>query len=355
MNLEQLGWSNWFASSCEQLAMEGYFLARVGQEYKGGYLLYAESGEIAGVLAGKLRHEATSSQDLPAVGDWVTATQPNNSIQAIIHQVLPRKSKFSRKVPGGKTQEQIIATNIDTVFLVSGLDDNFNLRRIERYLVLTWESGANPVIILNKVDLCEFWEEKVLEVEAIAPGVPILPISAITLHDRGLEILQPYLKLGQTIVLLGSSGVGKSTLTNQIIGKEVHAVQTVRQGDSKGRHTTTSSELLCLPSGALLIDTPGMRELQLWDVQDGLQETFADIETLANQCRFRDCQHQHEPGCAVQEALAEGILEQKRFLNYQKLQKEKNYLARKQNERESLNTKARWKQRTKALRNHHKW
>lgn len=353
MNLEQLGWSNWFASSCEQLAMEGYFLARVAQEYKGSYLLYVEFGEIAGVLAGKLRHEAKFSQDLPAVGDWVAVTQPNNSTQAIIHQVLTRKSKFSRKVPGSKTQEQIIATNIDTVFLVCGLDDNFNLRRIERYLVLTWESGANPVIILNKVDLCELWEQKALEVEAIAPGVPILAISALS--NQRLEILQPYLQLGQTIVLLGSSGVGKSTLTNQIIGKEVHAVQTVRQGDSKGRHTTTSSKLLCLPSGALLIDTPGMRELQLWDVQDGLQETFADIETLAEQCRFRDCQHQHEPGCAVREALAEGILDRKRFLNYQKLQKEKNYLARKQDERESLNTKARWKQITKAMRNHHKW
>ena len=199
---------------------------------------------------------------------------------------------------------QLVATNIDSVFLVCGLDHDFNLRRIERYLVMAWESGARPVIILNKVDLCELLDQHLQELEAIAVGVSVVQLSA--LHNQGLDALTAYLQPGETVALLGSSGVGKSTLTNQLMSAKVQAVQTVRADDSRGRHTTTSRQLLCLPSGAVLIDTPGMRELQLWTAPTGISTTFADIEDLASQCQFRDCQHQQEPGCAVKAALANG-------------------------------------------------
>jgi ribosome biogenesis GTPase len=267
---------------------------------------------------------------------------------AMIHAVLPRKSKFSRKTVGAKTQEQIIATNVDTVFLISGLDGDFNLRRIERYLILVWESGANPVILLNKADLCTDVEKRREEVESIALGVPIVVLSA--LNNQGLDTLAPYLGKGQTIALLGSSGVGKSTLTNQLAGKELQAVQEVRQGDDRGRHTTTHRELIVLPSGGLIIDTPGMREIQIWAGDEGFQETFADIERFAQQCRFQDCQHECEPGCAVRQALEDGTLDYQRFLSYQKLQKELDYLARKQDQKAYLAEKERWKKITKSMR-----
>lgn len=254
---------------------------------------------------------------------------------------------------GGTTEEQIVAANVDTVFLVSGLDQNFNLRRIERYLILVWESGANPVIVLNKADLCDAIEQRINAVESIASGVPIVTLSAI--QQQGLDRLQPYLLPGQTIALLGSSGVGKSTLGNQLIGANVQAVQSVRQGDDQGRHTTTHRELLRLPSGSLIIDTPGMREIQIWAGEESLQATFADIDRLAEQCRFRDCCHEQEPGCAVQEAIVQGTLDYSRFLNYQKLNRELNYLSRKQDERAQLNEKAKWKKLHKALRHHPKY
>ena len=266
--------------------------------------------------------------------------------------VLPRKSKFSRKTVGTKTEEQIIATNVDTVFLISGLDGDFNLRRIERYLILVWESGANPVITLNKADLCEDVEQRREAVKEIALGVPIIILSAV--NNQGLDALIPYLTQGQTVALLGSSGVGKSTITNQLAGKAIQSVQAVRQGDDRGKHTTTHRELIILPSGGLLMDTPGMREIQSWTGDEGLQETFADIKSLAMQCRFHDCRHEQEPGCAVQEALVDGTLDYQRFLNHQKLQKELNYLTRKQDQRAALVEKEKWKKIHKSLRKHPK-
>jgi ribosome biogenesis GTPase len=236
--------------------------------------------------------------------------------------------------------------------LISGLDGDFNLRRIERYLILVWESGANPVIILNKADLCEDVEQRREAVEEIALGVPIIVLSAV--NNQGLDALIPYLNQGQTVALLGSSGVGKSTITNQLAGKAIQSVQAVRQGDDRGKHTTTHRELIILPSGGLLMDTPGMREIQIWTGDEGLQETFADIKSLAMQCRFHDCRHEQEPGCAVQEALADGTLDYQRFLNHQKLQKELNYLSRKQDQRAALVEKEKWKKIHKSLRKHPK-
>lgn len=350
MNLNCLGWSNFFAHSFELYRQQGFSVARVAIEYKNIYTLYSEQGELSAKVAGKLRHNATQPQDFPAVGDWVIIRVQDSEQQATIHGILPRKSKFSRKTVGNKTEEQIVAANVDTVFLVSGLDGDFNPRRIERYLILAWESGANPVIVLNKSDLCNSLESCLAQVEAIAIGVPIVVLSAT--NNCGLDALASYLQPGQTVALLGSSGVGKSTITNQLIGELVQAVQSVRQGDDRGRHTTTHRQLILLPTGGLIIDTPGMREIQIWAGDESLQETFADIETLAQECRFRDCQHHKEPGCAVQQALAEELLDYSRFLSYRKLQKELAYSARKQDQRAQLAEKERWKKIHKAMRNH---
>lgn len=348
MDLELLGWNSFFAKSFESHSQVGYTVGRVAQEHKNTYILYTEQGEISAEVTGKMRYLASSRQDFPAVGDWVAISVRDASKRATIHAVLPRKSKFSRKIAGTKTDEQIVAANIDTVFLVSGLDRDFNRRRIERYLILVWDSGAHPVIILNKADLCDDIEERREEVEAIALGVPVIILSAA--KNQGLNALTPYLSKRKTAALLGSSGVGKSTLTNQLIGKQVQVVGEVRQGDDRGRHTTTHRELLVLPSGGLLIDTPGMREVQIWAGEESLQETFADIETLAKQCRFHDCQHDTEPGCAVRQALEDGTLDYQRFLNHQKLQKELDYLVRKQDQKAQLAEKEKWKKITKSLR-----
>lgn len=352
MNLELLGWSEFFAHSLDSQGRNGYTVGRVALEHKTTYILYTEQGELPAEVTGKLRYLATGRQDFPSVGDWVVISLQDGEHKAIIHAILPRKSKFSRKIAGGKTEEQIVATNIDTAFLVAGLDGDFNLRRLERYLVLVWESGANPVIVLNKADLCDDAQGRRQEVEAIALGVPIVVLSAAL--NQGLDALTPYLKAGQTVALLGSSGVGKSTLANQLVGQTVQAVGEVRPGDDRGRHTTTHRELILLPSGGLLIDTPGMRELQIWAGDDSLQDTFADIHALAVRCRFRNCQHDLEPSCAVQQALVEGTLDYQRFLSYQKLQKDLNYLDRKQDQKASLAEKEKWKKINKALRKKHK-
>lgn len=352
MNLELWGWSDFFANHFAPYRQQGFSVARVVIECRNSYILQSENAEISAEITGKLRYRASDRQDFPAVGDWVVIRTREKEGTATIHEILPRKSKFSRKAAGSETTEQIVATNIDTVFLVSGLDGDFNPRRIERYLILAWESGANPVIVLNKADVCPNLENCLAEVEAVALGVPIITISAAS--NQGLETLQPYLQPGQTVALLGSSGVGKSTITNQLLGETVQAVQTVRQRDNRGKHTTTHRELLRLPTGGLIIDTPGMRELQIWSGEEGISESFADIAELAQQCRFRDCQHEHEPGCAVRQALQEGSLDASRFANYQKLQKEIKYMERKQDQREYIAEKEKWKKITKAMRNYQK-
>ncbi len=353
MNLEEFGWCSGssFDLAFADFKQAGFIVARVISEQRGAYQVQTAAETLTAQITGQFRHRATDALMLPAVGDWVVIEPSQEQTTAMIHQILPRTSQFVRKAAGTTTAAQIVAANVDTVFLMSGLDGDFSLRRIERYLVTAWDSGARPVIVLNKADVCSDVEAAIAQVAAIAAGVPIHPISAAI--GQELEQLNAYLSPGKTVALIGSSGVGKSTLTNYLLGYQQQDTQTVRADDSRGRHTTTHRQLLRLPSGALLIDTPGMRELQLWQTGAGLQETFADITELAEDCQFRDCQHDREPGCAVQAAIAQGQLSPKRLQSYQKLQREQAWIEHRQDSQVRANSKRRWKQITKTIRQRH--
>nr|WP_243647111.1 ribosome small subunit-dependent GTPase A [Scopulibacillus darangshiensis] len=335
------GWNEQLDKQAKALIKEEYTVGRVILEHKHIYRVVSESGEYLAEITGKLRHNAASREDYPVVGDWVIIEERPGEKKATIQSVLPRFSKFSRKVAGAQTEEQIVAANINTVFLVTALNHDFNVRRIERYLIMAWESGANPAIVLTKSDLCDNVEGRMAEVESVAFGVPVHPVSAMA--NNGIDALAPYLEKGQTVALLGSSGAGKSTLTNRLYGDDIQTVKEVRAGDDRGRHTTTHRELIIIPDGGAIIDTPGMRELQLWEADSSLSQSFGDIEELAEQCHFRDCQHNNEPGCSVQQALADGTLDQGRYNNYLKLQKELAYLERKADKNAQRKERDRWK------------
>lgn len=349
MILEDLGWNPMLESRFAPLRVRELLPARVIREHKLAYAVYGEWGPLTGTISGSLRHSAVSAAELPAVGDWVAIKPRPREARATIHSVLPRKSAFTRKAAGGGGDEQVAAANVDHVFLVAGLDGDFNPRRIERYLTAAWNSGAGPVIVLNKADLCSNIEERVAQVESAAAAVPIHAVSATT--RLGLDALSAYLQRGRTVALLGSSGVGKSSLVNALLDAGVQRTNDVRAGDDRGRHTTTHRELFMIPGGGMLIDTPGMRELGLWsDDNEGLGSSFSDIEELGLRCRFRDCRHEHEPGCAIRAGLEDGSLDAARWAGYRKLQRELHHADVRNDQHAARIEKEKWKKIHKAYK-----
>ncbi|HEX2946475.1 MAG TPA: ribosome small subunit-dependent GTPase A [Clostridia bacterium] len=330
IKLNEYGWNEYWSKAFARVAADGQMPARVLQEQKGLYKLVSEFGEIHGEVSGKFRHLASGLDSYPSVGDWVAADLMPQESRAVIHALLHRKSKFSRKVAGAVVQEQIVAANFEYVFIVNSLNKDFNLRRLERYLTMAWESGAEPVIVLSKKDLCEDAGDRIGEVQAITFGVPVIAASAVT--GEGIDELRRYLGVGNTVAVLGSSGVGKSTLTNLLAGEEIMDTREIREDDSRGRHTTTYRNLVKLPNAGMIIDTPGMRELQLWESDTGLSGTFGDVESFSGSCRFRDCSHENEPGCAVLEAVRNGLLPAVRLESYRKLKKELRFIEGKHNQ-----------------------
>ena len=351
MRLAQLGWDDTFATAFEHWAAKAEVEpARVVIEFNHIYRVWTEDAEIEATVSGRLKHHAARRSELPAVGDWVVVRRRRAGDQAAIVAVLPRRSWFSRKMAGTVTDEQIVAANVDVAFITMALDADFSLRRLERYLLLARESGAEPVILLTKPDVSNALPAQVAAVRAVAGELPVHVVSPK--RNEGIEQVAAYLTHGRTGALLGSSGVGKSTIINRLVGEEVQKTREVRDTDAKGRHTTAHRELVVLPIGGLIIDTPGMRELQLWDVGDAVRETFDDIETLAAGCHFTDCRHRGEPRCAVKAASVDGRLESSRLESYLRLQDELVVLARQQDERAQLEEKRRSKVMGKALKKH---
>jgi ribosome biogenesis GTPase len=330
---------------------EGLIVGRVAASVRDEYRVLTPEGELHAEPCGALLYGASCRADLPVVGDWVRI-RPIAAGEAIVYEVLPRRTKFSRRAAGNREQEQVIAANVDTALIVCGLDGDFNPRRIERYLTLVQESGATPVIVLSKADLCGDTAARRREAEAVARRAPVIAVSSIS--DSGVAALAPYLEPGKTVVLLGSSGAGKSTLVNRLLGTERQRTSPVRESDSRGRHTTTHHELIPLPGGVMLIDTPGLRELQLWANEDSLAEAFDDIADLAAQCRFRDCAHSGEIGCAVLEAIASGALDASRLESYRKLRREIRRHEMLADKPAAFAEKQRWKSIHKAIRLYNK-
>jgi len=339
VSLRDYGWNDSFAEALARLGRPGLQPARVLLASAGSYRLITADGERRAGVAGRLRR-AAAGDGMPAVGDWVAAL-PVDAADARIEHVLPRGSKLSRKVPGRRSVEQVVAANVDTAFAVMGLDGDFSLRRVERLLTVVWHSGAQPVVLLNKLDLRSDPQAARDEVLRVAPGVPVLLLSC--LDGAGVDAVRDLLAPRRTAVLVGSSGVGKSTLINRLLGSPIQRTRDVRRGDDRGRHTTTHRELFRLPGGGLLIDNPGLREVQPWSAERGLSLAFDDVERLAADCRFRDCRHESEVGCAVLAAVDEGTLSRSRLRSYRDLRKEQRYLELRRNEQAQRVEKRKWR------------
>ena len=345
--LSQLGWNDRLDEALAAHGAGRLVPGRVVLEHTHIYRVMTEAGESLARVSGRLRHQASNRADFPAVGDWVVLESPEQGGDARIVAVLPRQSRFSRRAAGDATEEQVVAANIDTVFLVAGFDGDFNPRRIERYLFVATESGAAPVIVLNKADVADGVDAMADATRALAGSTPVHAVSCRV--PGAVDVLKQYLGPGQTGALLGSSGVGKSTIVNRLIGHDLLRTQDVRESDSRGRHTSTTRQLVLLPESGVLIDTPGMRELQLWDSGETMSGTFGDIEALADRCRFRDCRHRQEPGCAVRAAIGAGEVPAGRLESYHKLQDEQAHQARQMDQRAQIEEKRRSKTAAKAL------
>jgi ribosome biogenesis GTPase / thiamine phosphate phosphatase len=341
VSLEDYGWGTFFEVSLEALrraGVEGLQPGRVVLASGGSFRLASSSGELVARLSGRFRHHSGS---LPTVGDWVAFDADADADAARIHALLERRTKLSRKAAGRKTEEQVVAANVDQVAAVMGLDSDFNPRRLERFLATIWESGALPLVLLTKLDLCPEPEARVREAEAIALGVRVHALSS--LEGSGVEDTRALFRPRETVVLVGSSGVGKSTLINRLMNREIQRTRPVRAGDERGRHTTSHRELFVLPGGALLIDNPGVREIQLFGGEGSLERTFADVADLAERCRFRDCTHRGEPDCAVLTAVESGALASDRLESFRSLEKELRYLALREDEAAKSVEKKKWR------------
>ncbi len=340
--LAALGWSDELEAAFTPYVERGFIPARVVAEHRGGYYVRSELGDRLAQARGRLRDDELWG-GMPAVGDWVVVCDAPGERFAI-EALLPRRTKVSRKTPWLKAEEHILVANVDTVVLVTGLDQDFNPRRLERYLTAAWDSGADPVIVLTKLDVCDD-PGKVAEAESVAVGVPVHPVSNVT--GEGIDAVRELLEPAKTFVLLGSSGTGKSTLANRLAGRTVMEIGGLRN-DGRGRHTTRHRQLLVMPGGAILIDTPGLRELQIWE--GDIDSAFADIAELASQCRFNDCAHSTEPDCAVREALESGELDEGRWTNYVKLQRELRSIEVRSSRRLQRELKSRWRARARETR-----
>jgi ribosome biogenesis GTPase len=346
--LPELGFAGPVAESFAPFAERGLVPGRVVVGHTRLLRVRTEEGEALAEIAGSLRHRDRGPEGRPAVGDWVALRPSEGGHRAVVQAVLPRRTAFVRRAAGERTVAQVLAANVDTVFLVMGLDGDFNPRRLERALVLAWESGAEPVVLLNKADVCDDVPGRRAEIEAVAPGVPVRVIAAKP--GEGLESLASWLLPGRTVALLGSSGVGKSTLVNRLLGREKQKTREVLDAGQRGRHTTSHRELILLPGGALLLDTPGLRELQLWSDGAGLEAAFGDVHGLSGACRFTDCRHGAEPGCAVRAAVGEGRLDPARLDSFRKLQAELRALEIREDPLKRREERSRWKAIHKSLR-----
>jgi ribosome biogenesis GTPase / thiamine phosphate phosphatase len=320
VNLEALGWGPFFAGAFAAFAADGLRPARVAGEDKLHYTAVGEDGPVTAVISGRVHHRRADNAALPKVGDWVGLSRSPGEGRAVIQAVLPRRTTLARKAAGRETKEQILATNIDTVFVVQALDATLNSRRLERFLIMVHEGGARPVILLNKADLAEHLDEAVRQAEAVAGGAPVLTVSART--RKGLGHLRELTPAGTTVAFIGASGAGKSSLINRLLGEATQPTLEVRADDAKGRHSTTWREMIPLPGGGLVIDTPGMREFHLWLADEGVDQAFPDIAAAGGGCQFRDCRHKTEPGCAVKTAVAEGRISEDRYRHFLKLRVE---------------------------------
>ena len=319
-NLKEYGLTDRFVQ--EAALYNNLFLARVSEQHRDLYKVVSEQGELNANVSGKFVYLAYNQMNFPAVGDWVMIDRTDKNFgNAVIHHVLPRKSVFTRQASGTANEQQIVAANIDTVFICMSLNADFNLRRIERYLAIAWDSLATPVIVLTKSDLCEDLQQKMNEISSVSGGVDVVACSSE--NGYGYQAINAYIEQGKTIAFIGSSGVGKSTLINRLMGQDILATKKIREDDDKGRHTTTYRQLLHLPNGGIVIDTPGMRELQIYT--GNISKTFEDIEEIAAQCKYNNCAHGTEPGCMIQKEIENGTLSKKRFESYQKLQREISY------------------------------
>ncbi len=346
-NLIQLGWNEFFQNQFQIFKEQNFIPARIAVENKQRYILYTEMGELPGEITGKLLYSSEIAE-LPKTGDWVAAILFEDEKKAIIHSVLKRKSKLSRKVADRKAEEQVIAANVDYVFIVQSLDNNFNIRRLERYIVSALESNIKPIIVLNKIDLTGESLLRKKEVMQKFSNLPVILTNAIT--GTGVNEIKNILGEGKTGAFVGSSGVGKSTIINYLIGGEILRTNEVSSSVNKGKHTTTRRELFIMPGGGIVVDTPGMREFQLWNVDKGIDQVFDEIELLSLKCKFSNCTHTKETGCAVTEALGKGIIDEAKLKSYNKLQKELRYLEEKQDKNAFLKRKEREKKLHKEIK-----